>query len=137
MENSTLTIIEIEVNVTLRVKLNFLTEEKCYNIIMSLIVTFSEVSMSHISNFIDEIKCWPILILIGFPCSKIIIECYRIGNAKFFYFIFDAFEFSLECKFRCMNTDDDQSLIFIFLIKSLHMRNGSLTIDTTKCPEVY
>ena len=93
--------------------------------------------MSNVSILIDKIKGWPITILIGFPCCKIIIECHWVGDTEFFYFIFDVFEFSLECKFRCMNTDDDQSLIFIFLIKSLHMRNGTLTIDTTKCPEVY
>lgn len=103
---------------------------------MLFILSLSVVSMAHIPMFIDEVLWWPVNIVISSPRHKIIIKCDGIRDAIFLYFFRNIFALSLTSKLRCMHPDDDESLVFIFLIECLDMRYRTLTVNATKGPKI-
>lgn len=114
-----------------------LSKKFLYNFFIFIIISFSKMRMSHVSIFIYKIKCWPILIIKGFPEFKIIIQCNRIDNSFFFNsWLYIIFIFFIS-KLWCMNPNNDESCIFIFLMPSVQIWPSSLTVYTPKCPKIY
>ena len=94
------------------------------------IFTFSKVSMSNFAFSIDEVFCWPVLIRVRIPERKIIVENDWICYTSIFHSLFDVGSLLLKGKLWSMDSDDDESLISVFLVPSSHIGESSLTVDT-------
>ncbi len=112
-----------------------LCEKISDNLICLSILPFTEVCMSDIASFIDDIHRWPILVIICTPSRKSIIECYWIGDSCFFHRSEDILVLLLIGELGCMYTNYDKSLISVFLVECFDVWYSCLTIATTKCPE--
>jgi hypothetical protein len=95
------------------------------------------VRVTNVSTLIDKVKCWPVLILICSPESEVWIEHNWIWYILIFYSFLDIGPDSLIGKLRGVDSDDDESLISIFLIPSREIGSSSLTVYTAERPEVY
>jgi hypothetical protein len=93
--------------------------------------------MSDLACLVYRIECWPVLVLIGSPCSESVIESDWIGDAIFRDFGPDIGHLLLIGELWSMHSDDDESSISILLIEGLEVWDSSLTVDTAKCPEIY
>jgi hypothetical protein len=116
---------------------SLLSEECSYDFLVLFIRSLTEVRVTHISTLIDEVKCWPVSILIGIPEDKVRIEDDRIVDFLFLYRGFDICSHFLVGELRRMDTDDDESLITVFLIPSIEIWSRSLTVDAPESPEIY
>ena len=90
-----------------------------------------------ISLLVYQILGRPITIRIGIPGGKVIIKCYRVFDACFLGCLSDIIFYFFKSKFRSMNTDDNESIICVFLIPRIEVWLSTDTVDTRVCPEIY
>ena len=85
--------------------------------------------VNNIAIDIDKIFARPIFISKGIPGGVVVIKHDWEINPKFFHSFFYVSFFFLKSKFRRMNANHNQSVIFVFFIPCGHIRKRALTID--------
>ena len=88
--------------------------------------------MIHIPISTDEAESRPILIHIRSLSRDVLIEGDRIVYSVFFHCCPHILMVLLIDKLRSMQTEYNQSLIPVFIVLSIHIRSGTLTVDTAQ-----
>lgn len=110
-----------------------LVSEECLDHCFTIfIIPFTESRVSDISTFIYEVECWSELILVLIPEFTIIVDDNWIDDIFFFYCSFYALSDCFIGRFWSMDTDDDESLITVFLIPCIQIGTSILTVKTVK-----
>ena len=86
--------------------------------------------------FIDQVECWPIAILVSPPGSAIVILCNGILNIKTGKRVLQIRQVFFVGKLRIMIADDNESLVFIFVVPFPQRGNYMLTINSAKRPHL-
>ena len=92
--------------------------------------------MSDSPSLIDEVECWPVVIIVFIPECEFIIEDDWIVDIIFLDRCIDIGTHFLIGEFWGMHSDDDKSLVSILPIPRRDIRKSTLTVDTSERPEV-
>src|SRR5258708_7710961 len=101
-----------------------------------VVITLAELVMTNAPSRIDEIKGRPILVVEGTPYGIVRVDCDRVVDFHVLYGRANVVEVFLERELRCVDTDHDQSLSFVFLGPRADIGKCASPVDARVSPEV-
>ena len=101
-----------------------------------VVVSLSKMMAAYMPLRINEIMRRPVLIVEGLPDGVVVIEGHRIFNPEVAHGTLYITFVLLECEFRRVNPEHDQSVILVLFIPARHVRQGTQAIDAGIGPEV-
>ena len=81
-----------------------------------VISSFTDMDITQVSIFIDQIQRGPVTIFIGLPCCAVVILCNCVLDSIFCNGGLQVGYIFLKGKFGIMVADDDKSLIAVFFV---------------------
>src|SRR5271156_5673554 len=86
---------------------------------------------------VDEIMRGPVLIVECFPDGIVAIDGYGISNLQIGYGLGNVGRIFLECEFRSVYADYDETIVLVFFRPGFDVWNRTQAIDTGISPEIH
>ena len=115
---------------------NVLGQQRADDLFAPLIVALADVNVAKLAGFVNKVYRWPVLISIGLPGAKVIVNGDRIRHAQTGDGVLDVVQVLFIVELGAVNADDDQALVFVLGIPFLHRRNHMDAVDSAKRPKV-
>ena len=94
------------------------------------------MSINDLALLVYQVVCWPIMIVEIPPSHKLIIQCNRIVDPITLDGSLNVIWIFFKIEFRAVYANDNQSLVVVFLIKMLEIRQRSDAINTRIGPKI-
>jgi hypothetical protein len=113
-----------------------LTQQLPNRLFRRIVGSFANVIVAKDACAIGQEQMGPIFVFVGFPHGESVVYGDGVADVMLLNCLFDIVNIPLEGKFRRMDADDLQTLAGVFLMPLDNVRDGALTVNAGKGPDM-
>jgi len=111
--------------------------QQCLNGAFSLgISAFANVNIADVAALVDQVQGRPVAVLVGCPGDAIIVLRYCVGDIQIDDGLFQVVQVFLIRELWIVVADDDQALVFVFVVPLPQRGNYVLAVNSAKGPHL-
>ena len=94
------------------------------------------MNIANVAAFVNQVQGRPVVVFVSFPGCPIIILSHRICDIKIGDGLFQVVKVRFIGKLRVVITDDDQAIVFVFIMPFSQRGNYMPAVNSTEGPHV-
>ena len=94
------------------------------------------MDITDVATLVDQVQGWPIVILVCRPRFAVVVLRHGVRNIQINNSLFQVTQVRFVGKLRIVIADDDQALIFVFVVPFPQRGNYVPTVNSSKGPHV-